>query len=299
MKLGVAIPQRMWPSQEERSFAEAVDFAVRAEALGFDTVWASDHYFLGFGGPRLSVGPEPMTLLSFIAGRTARIGLGTMVLCAPLRPPGALVREATALADLSGGRFTLGLGAGWHQPEFEAFAIPTDRLYSRFEEYVEVVGALLTGEPVDHEGTYFALRAGQVLGGARPRLLVAAAGPRMIALAARTADAWSLPGSYEHLGARLAQLRHAEAAAGRPAGTVTSGCGAAALLVSAEEGNELLAANPPPTPVAVGSEQLRSLVDGLAAEGCDEVVLHFSGAVWTGYRDDQLDLAAAALDMGA
>lgn len=297
MKVSVAIPQRDWPSQAERPFSAAVDFAIRAEELGFDGVWASDHYYLDMGGSRLPVGPEPLSLLSYIAGRTARIGLGTLVLCAPLRSPGALAREASALADLSDGRFTLGLGAGWHRPEFDAFDIPFDRLYARFEDYVTVVSALLDGEPVDHDGPFFRVRNGQVLGGRRPRVLIAALGDRMIDLAGRVADSWALPGSYEQLSAKLPRLRAAEQAAGRAPGTVEAGCGAAALMVSDEEAERLLAGQPATAPIAVGPDGLRSLVAEREAAGCDELVLHFSGAVWTSYGPDQLDLAADALGM--
>jgi alkanesulfonate monooxygenase SsuD/methylene tetrahydromethanopterin reductase-like flavin-dependent oxidoreductase (luciferase family) len=297
MKLGVAIPQRSWPSQGNYTYREATDYATRAEALGFDSVWISDHYFLDFGGPRQRVGPEAMTALSFVAAATESIALGTMVLCAPLRPPGQLVREATTLDELSGGRFTLGLGAGWHAPEFEAFGIRFDSLYSRFEEYVEIVAALLAGGPVDYDGRFNTLVGGEVLGGSRPRLLVAGSGPRMLALAARLADAWSLPGSYERMPEMLETLRSGELAAGRPAGSVAPSCGAAALLVDRDAADRLLADQPPTSPVAVGADGLRQLVWGIESAGADEVILHFSGAVWTSYGIEQLDLAAEALGL--
>src|SRR4051794_8924523 len=168
MKIGVALPRSDWPDGRVWSFQEIVDYALRAEAAGYDSVWTNDHYFLEYAGPRRPGGPEPMVLLSYLAGKTSRVELGTMVLCALFRDPGQLAREARALADLSDGRLILGIGAGWHGAELEAFGLPTDYLYSRFEEYVDALLPLLAGERVDHDGRYQTLRGAEVFGSAAP-----------------------------------------------------------------------------------------------------------------------------------
>ena len=99
-----------------------VDVAVRAESLGFDSVQVSDHLFLDierYGGPagRFPT-PEAFGLLHAVAAATDRIGLGTLVLCAPFRNPGVLELQVRTLQDASGGRFTCGIGAGWYEDEF-------------------------------------------------------------------------------------------------------------------------------------------------------------------------------------
>src|SRR5205085_939423 len=79
----------------------------------------------------------PMVTLAYLAAGTTDAELGTLVVCNSFREPGQLGREALALADASAGRFILGLGAGWHQPEYDGFGIPFDHKVSRLEETLE------------------------------------------------------------------------------------------------------------------------------------------------------------------
>jgi alkanesulfonate monooxygenase SsuD/methylene tetrahydromethanopterin reductase-like flavin-dependent oxidoreductase (luciferase family) len=117
--------------------------AVAAEGLGYDSVWVMDHFFIERGGRRVLGGPEPLAFLNHVAARTERIELGTLVLSAPFRAAAQLAREARTLETASGGRFILGIGAGWHQPEFDAFGFPFDHLVTRLEEYLETLIPLL------------------------------------------------------------------------------------------------------------------------------------------------------------
>jgi alkanesulfonate monooxygenase SsuD/methylene tetrahydromethanopterin reductase-like flavin-dependent oxidoreductase (luciferase family) len=86
-----------------------------------------------------------MIALGYLASRTRRIQVGTLVACNSFRHPAQLAREAAALADAFGGRFILGLGAGWHGPEYTAFGIPFDHKVGRLSETLEVVAGLLRG----------------------------------------------------------------------------------------------------------------------------------------------------------
>ena len=297
MKIGVALAQSSWPDGRVWSFAEIVDYAERADRLGFDSVWTNDHFFLELGAPRRPSGPEPMVLLAHLAARTERVQLGTLVLCAPFRDPGQLVRESKTLAELSGGRFILGLGCGWHEPEFQAFGIPSDHLVSRFEEYVEAVMALLRGGEADYDGRYVRLRRAEVSGGAVPPVWIAARGPRMLRITARHADGWNLPGPRDSLAEVLALLREEIAAAGRPEGAVVVSNAAIVLLDEPEEAGRLLAEHPGWDTVAVGADGLRAVVDTQRAAGCDHLILHLSGTIWSSYGPEQLDLAADALGL--
>ena len=136
-------------------------WATRAEALGFDSVWISDHLFLDIArygappGPRGTV--EPFTALAGLAALTERVRLGTLVACAPLRHPAIVAKMATTIDLVSDGRFDLGLGAGWYEPEFRAFGYPFGTVGERFrglEEAVEAIAALFAGDgPVSFEGS--------------------------------------------------------------------------------------------------------------------------------------------------
>jgi probable F420-dependent oxidoreductase len=124
-----------------RAVAEA------AEELGYDSVWATEH---------IIVGPEaihpygrvlaPLMTLSWIAGYTERIGLGTSIVLVPLHHPIHLAKETATLQELSGGRFTLGVGVGWHEDEFRFMGVPFRARGRRADEAIRVIRALWSGE---------------------------------------------------------------------------------------------------------------------------------------------------------
>jgi alkanesulfonate monooxygenase SsuD/methylene tetrahydromethanopterin reductase-like flavin-dependent oxidoreductase (luciferase family) len=297
MAIGVGLPVRSWPVNRSWSYAEMVDYAVRADRLGFDSVWTIDHFpVVGFNTELEKLaGPDPLTVLSFIAARTSRIQLGTMVACAAFRSPGQLVREAKALAELSAGRFVLALGSGSRLPEMEANNLATDHLVSRFAEYLDVIDRMFRGEAVHHAGRFVELKGAQVLGGATPILWVAGSGPRSIGLAARYASGWA--GSRDSFSEQLATLRAAEQAAGRPHGAVVASRRAQALFMAPEEWEAIKAGDPELSEhVAVGTpDDLVELADQYRREGCQHMILHFAGARWSNYAVDQMDLAASVL----
>jgi alkanesulfonate monooxygenase SsuD/methylene tetrahydromethanopterin reductase-like flavin-dependent oxidoreductase (luciferase family) len=124
MRFGLALPHYGFSMPDARvpSVADIAAIARDAEGLGFDSVHVSDHLFLDigrYGGPSgRSVTPEAFGSLHAIAAATSRIGLGTLVLCAPFRNPALLGQQVRTLQDASGGRFTCGIGAGWYEDEF-------------------------------------------------------------------------------------------------------------------------------------------------------------------------------------
>ena len=104
-----------------------------------------------------------------------------------------VAKAAAAIDEVSAGRFILGVGAGWHDPEYEAFGFPTDHKVSRFEEWVEIVARLVRGEEVTFEGQYHSVTDCVLTPAPQHRipLLIASHKPRMHGLAARWGDAWN------------------------------------------------------------------------------------------------------------
>ena len=203
MRFGLTLPHYGFSLPSGRiSFEDAAEWARRAEALGFDSVWVSDHFFYSFARYGADPSPiaslEPLTTLAGLAAVTERVRLGTLVLCAAFRHPALLARAAASIDLLSGGRLDLGLGAGWMAEEFEAFGYPFGSAGERFatlEETLDVLKQLFGGEAVTHDGPNVTLRDA-VLHPAperRPPLwLGGKGGPRLLRLAARLADGWNV-----------------------------------------------------------------------------------------------------------
>ena len=167
--------------------------AETAEGCGLDSVWIADHLLAQMPDGTVHGMHDAWTLLSAVAAVTSRVELGPLVLCSSFRDPGVVAKMAATLDEVSGGRLVLGLGAGWHDPEYEAFGFPTSYRVSRFAEALEIVVRLLRGERVTFEGRYYQLSdAALKPSPARPiPILVAGRRPRMLRLTATWADAWN------------------------------------------------------------------------------------------------------------
>ena len=177
------------------TFHELREMAQVAEQAGFDSLWLADHLIYRFPDQPESAPWETLTMLSALAAVTTRISLGTIVLSTSFRPPAMLAKMADAIDEISGGRFILGVGAGWHKPEYDAFGYPFDHLASRFDEAMQIIVPLLREGHVDFHGQYYEVhncvlrpRGPSPTG---PRILVAGRRPRMLQLTARYADAWN------------------------------------------------------------------------------------------------------------
>ncbi len=205
---------------ETPRWADILEMATTAEAIGFEAVWISDH--VGFGDPdgHWSGAWESWTLLSALAVATTRVRLGTYVGAAPFRNPALFAKMAETLDEISGGRVILGLGAGWNEPEFRAFGFPFERRFDRFEDGLRIITAMLRTGRADHDGQLESARGARLQPrGPRPAglpVMVGAAGPRMLRLTAELADEWNAGmRSPEDLLPLLAAVDAACAAAGR------------------------------------------------------------------------------------
>lgn len=192
MKVGLILPQT--GTEGARAWPGIVSLARQAEHGGADSLWICDHFFYRPTDGTETGYHEVWTLLAGLAVATTRVELGTLVLATSFRSPGLLAKMAATADDISNGRLILGLGCGWHEPEYRAFGYPFDHRVGRFEEALQVIVPLLDGERVTLDGRWTSAEDAVVLPRPRrPRLpvLIASEGERMLRLTARHADAWN------------------------------------------------------------------------------------------------------------
>jgi alkanesulfonate monooxygenase SsuD/methylene tetrahydromethanopterin reductase-like flavin-dependent oxidoreductase (luciferase family) len=250
----------------------AIALAEGAESIGLDSVWVYDHFFSNMPDepPRIPV-HEAWTIVSAVAARTHTVEIGQLVMCTAYRPPGMLAKMAASADAVSGGRLTLGIGAGWHSEEYRAFGYPFDDRVGRFEETLKIIAPLLRGESVSFSGRYHQANQAVLMPFERPiPLLVAAFRPRMLRLTARYADAWNtawygMPD--DKLRAALAALDAALEAEGRDPSTLRRTVGIDAREPETNEGEG-----------GVLVEDLPNLFDAYQELGVDDVILGFEGA---------------------
>ncbi len=192
LDIGVVLPVGSHISAP-RPIAEVRAFAQHAEAVGLDAVWVFDHLLFRFPGQPESGAHEAWTTMALLGAATERIGIGSLVLGARLRNPGLLAKMAATLDEGIGGRLTLGIGGGWHDPELEAFGLPIDHRLGRTEEAMHILRGLLDGERVTVEGDWERADDAVLLPppGRRIPILSASKKGRMARIAARYADAWN------------------------------------------------------------------------------------------------------------
>lgn len=166
--------------------------AESAEELGFDSVWATEHIIVGAE----AVDPygrvyDPLVTLGWIAGWTDRISLGTSIVLVPLHNPMRLAKEVATLQELSGGRFTLGVGMGWHKDEFDFMGVGFKGRGRRADEAIRLIQALWNGER-DFEGKYWSFD-GATSGpqpSPQPEIWVGGSSNRAIRRARELGDVW-------------------------------------------------------------------------------------------------------------
>jgi alkanesulfonate monooxygenase SsuD/methylene tetrahydromethanopterin reductase-like flavin-dependent oxidoreductase (luciferase family) len=195
MRIGVTVPLAYGDVADGRAptFAETVAFAQLAERVGLDSIWVYDHLIFKFP-PEPDEGlHEAWTILSALSAVVPRVELGALVMCTSFRNAGLMAKMAATLDTISGDRLILGMGAGWHEPEYTSFGYPFDHLVGRFEEDIQVIDRLLRGESVDFEGKWSRYAGAQLLPppARKTPVLIASKGERMLRLTARWADAWN------------------------------------------------------------------------------------------------------------
>lgn len=225
MKVGLVLPMGSHASPPQ-PYAAVRSFALRAEEAGFDSLWAFEHLVFRFPDQPERGTHEAWTSMALLGEATSRIGIGSLVLAMRFRNPGLLAKMAVTLDEAIGGRLVLGVSAGWHEPEFEAFGFPNDHRLGRTEEGFHVLRGLLDGERVTHAGRWVQARDAVLLPPPTRRipLLSSSRAGRMARIAARYADMWN--GAWvasprdEVLVGRLAELERACDEVGRDRSTL-------------------------------------------------------------------------------
>jgi len=179
-------------------FSDMLEMVQTAEACGYDTVWVADHFIVRNDEIGMLRGVwEGWTLIAALAAQTKRINFGVFVTCVNFRNPGVIAKMTEMIDEISGGRFILGLGAGWHEPDFSMFGLPFDYRVSRFEEAIQIISPFLREGHADYQGKFFQandaynLPRGPLASQGGAPILVGTNSPRMMRLTAKYADIWN------------------------------------------------------------------------------------------------------------
>ncbi|MGZ8607308.1 MAG: LLM class flavin-dependent oxidoreductase [Actinomycetota bacterium] len=273
LRVGIQLPE----VEREVRWPEYVAMARAAEDAGFDAVHLGDH-LLYRGDERPERGPwDAWSLLAAIAAVTERVRLGPLVACRAFHPPGVLARMGAAVDEISGGRFVLGVGAGWNRTEFEAFGIPYDRRVERFEEAFGIVRRLLSGERVTLEGRHWRTSDAVLLPTPARRLplMIGSTGERVLEIALPHVDAWNTwfdatGNTAEGFAAASAAVTDvARRVARDPATIERSAC--ALVVLDASAGERAVPADV--RPVDGAPEAVARHLRELAEAGADEAIL--------------------------
>lgn len=224
MKLGLSLSN----NQGIEEVQDIVRLAVRAEALGLDSVWASDHVFnVSYVLERIGNRPyyDPLTILTYVAAKTERIALGTSVLVLPYHQPMRLAKAAATLDVMSGGRLLLGVGVGVIEQELNAMGSPYAERGAITDETIDILKRLWTEEEPRHEGKRYQFAgmkfSPKPLQKPHIPLLIGGVSRAAIRRAARVGNGWhptAMP--PEELRAAMDDLAEAAQAAGRSAAEV-------------------------------------------------------------------------------
>lgn len=231
MKLGLQIPSFTWPDGGERIGPTLARIGQAAEEAGFTSLWVMDHFFQI---EQIGKVDEPMleaySALNFLAAVTQRITLGTLVTGVIYRYPGILIKTATTLDVLSGGRSYFGIGAAWFEREAIALGVPFPPMKERFErleETLQIARQMWSGDRGPFNGQHYrlaeTLNAPLPIARPHPPIMIGGAGEkRTLPLVAKYADACNLY-AFENMEAvrvKLDALRRQCDAIDRPFDTI-------------------------------------------------------------------------------
>ncbi len=237
MLLGLQL-HSYYPSAHGNHFDTTMAVVQACERAGLDSVWAADHLMFRTDHPMVQGDHYPgeqvplleaFVLLGAIAASTTWIRIGELVAGVPFRNPALLAKLCATLDVASHGRSIVGLGAGWHEPEFAAYGWPFPSARARLEmleEAVQIIDQLLTHQPVTFLGKHYTVREAYneppPVQRPRPPIMIGGSGERVtLRIVAQYADMCNLFGDPPTVARRLDVLRQHCAAVGRPFEAIT------------------------------------------------------------------------------
>ena len=191
LKVGLQLPEVEYVA----SWKQHLEMARLAEEIGFDSLWLGDHLLYRYPGEPTRGPWEAWTFLSALAASTEKVQLGPLVLCASFRNPALTAKMAETIDEVSGGRFVLGLGAGWHQPEYDAFGLPFDRRFQRFAEAFTIITDLVRTGRSDFRGEFHQAPDCEIVPrgprAGRMPIMIGSFGDRVLRLTLPHVDSWN------------------------------------------------------------------------------------------------------------
>lgn len=271
----------VWPAPG-RPVSEIIDRATMADTSGWYGVWFADHYMPNTGDHTVADGDshEAWAILPAIAAVTERVRVGPLVSPTSVHHPAVLANRAASIDHVSGGRFVLGIGAGWQINEHGAYGIelqePGPRV-DRFEEAIQVVRSLLDEPRTTFAGDYYTITDAPC----DPKpvqerlpLLVGTGSPRMLRITARHADEWNTWGTPETVAERTAAFERACEAVGRDPIDLWRSAQALIFLTDDPERAATLRDRAPAERSLIGStEQVIDMIGGYVDLGVDEFII--------------------------
>jgi F420-dependent oxidoreductase-like protein len=201
VRIGLQVPSFTWPNGTDGIGPKLAEIGRTADDAGFASLWVMDHFFqIEYVGPPEDPMLEGYSALSYLAGRTERVKLGTLVTGVIYRYPGLLIKTATTLDVLSGGRAYLGIGAGWFEREARGLGVPfppTKARFEQLEETLQIAYQMWSGEVAPYRGAHYrleeTLNSPQALTRPHPPIMIGGMGERKtLKLVAQYADACNL-----------------------------------------------------------------------------------------------------------
>ena len=201
MRIGLQIPRFTWPESPASIGPKLAEIGRTADEAGFASLWVMDHFFqIEVVGDVEEPMLEGYSALSYLAAVTEKARLGTLVTGVHYRYPGLLVKTATTLDVISGGRAYLGIGAGWNERESDGLGVPfpsTRERFERLEEALQIAQQMWSGKVGPYEGEHYqlaeALNSPQALSEPHPPVMIGGMGEkRTLRLVAQYADACNL-----------------------------------------------------------------------------------------------------------
>lgn len=293
MQLGFAVPvSGSWATP-----ANMVEVAVRAEALGYTSLWTFQRLLSPLlEGDRPMLPPQyrsvhdPLAVLAYLAGQTTTARLGMAVVNLPFEAPIVLAKQLTTIDHLSGGRLDVGLGTGWSEHEFAAVGVPLERRGERADDFLGCLRTIWVDDVVEHDGPFYRVPRSRVdpkpVQRPHPPVLLGGGAPAALRRAGRVAAGWisSSQADLRRIDEPIAVMRGAAEEAGRDPASLRAVCRGVVRVRSDER-----------APLVGSLDQVRGDLDDLAAKGVTEtfVDLNFDPEIGSPDADPAASMARA------